>query len=171
VNVKAIAQHASIDEDVDMKPPTSTTQVPAVTAPQHNPGALKIRLVTAEMARKYARDNPKDISEPTNAVFAFDGEFVSRDATLVMPFLWIGSRLIATIRETFRKRRRACLGGIEHMPRLLMLAPVDTKIQLSVAVLLHWRSNAMVCRQPYTVASRSMGLHASIRIAHTRMLL
>ncbi|KAJ6627692.1 hypothetical protein B0H10DRAFT_1905503 [Mycena sp. CBHHK59/15] len=46
------------------------------------PERFQMRLVTAEHARLHARRTPKDQSEPTTGVFAFDGEFVSGNTTL-----------------------------------------------------------------------------------------
>ncbi|PVF92993.1 hypothetical protein CPB86DRAFT_142216 [Serendipita vermifera] len=45
------------------------------------PTRLQIRIVTAESARAFAKENPKQQLEPTNGVLAFDGEFVSGNIT------------------------------------------------------------------------------------------
>ncbi|PVF99226.1 hypothetical protein CPB86DRAFT_315970 [Serendipita vermifera] len=45
------------------------------------PTRLQIRIVTAENARAFAKENPKQQLEPTNGVLAFDGEFVSGNVT------------------------------------------------------------------------------------------
>jgi hypothetical protein len=93
VKAKAIAtaDRAPVDEDVEMTPAstsnTSSSKHPFI-ASKDDPSRLQIRLVTAEMARKYASATPKEISEPTNSVLAFDGEYVNASATLVTPGLF-----------------------------------------------------------------------------------
>lgn len=81
---------------------------------QDDPGHLQIRLVTAELARKHARATPKDKSEPTTGVLAFEGEFVSGNTSLVS----IGYTLFCAVlssyhpsSETSRKKRSACSAG------------------------------------------------------------
>jgi hypothetical protein len=54
----------------------------------HSPG-VRIKLVTAELARKYAKATPKEISTPTNGVAAFNGSYVSVDTTLVKKSLHV----------------------------------------------------------------------------------
>jgi hypothetical protein len=49
------------------------------------PTRLQIRIVTAESARAFAKENPTQQLEPTNGVHAFDGEFVSGNVTFVSP--------------------------------------------------------------------------------------
>jgi hypothetical protein len=41
-------------------------------------------MITAELARKYAKATPREVSEPDNGVVAFDGKYVNmRSTTLV----------------------------------------------------------------------------------------
>ncbi|KAG6886551.1 hypothetical protein C0992_003430 [Termitomyces sp. T32_za158] len=48
----------------------------------HGRDGFQIRLVTAELARKHAKEALKETSEPSNGVLAFDGEFVSGNTTI-----------------------------------------------------------------------------------------
>jgi hypothetical protein len=66
VQADPIAERVSVVPDDDM----------------HSP-RVRIRFVTAELARKYAKATPKEISEPNNGVAGFNGSYVSIDTTLV----------------------------------------------------------------------------------------
>ncbi|KAJ7677170.1 hypothetical protein B0H17DRAFT_123065 [Mycena rosella] len=73
-----VAVSAPKRESRFVTPSTSTE----VTASPEEPTRLQIRFVTAELARVYARGTPKEQSEATNGVLAFDGESVSGNTTL-----------------------------------------------------------------------------------------
>jgi hypothetical protein len=47
------------------------------------PSRMQVRLVTAELARDFAKENPKLQVEPANGILAFDGELISGNVTFV----------------------------------------------------------------------------------------
>lgn len=114
--VTALAEVGASDVSL---PPTvvlsSSKTSHASVVSQDDPGRLQIRLVTAELARKHARATPKDKSEPTTGVLAFEGEFVSGNTSLVS----IGYTLFCTFlssyhpfgSETSRKKRSVFSAG------------------------------------------------------------
>jgi hypothetical protein len=60
---------------------------------------MQIRIVTAEAARAFAKENPKQQVEPTNGILAFDGEYVSGNVTFVswLPHFGYSGRILTSI--------------------------------------------------------------------------
>lgn len=50
---------------------------------ENRPGRFRLRLITAELARQRAKKTPTELSESTNDLLAFDGEFVGGNTTFV----------------------------------------------------------------------------------------
>ena len=47
------------------------------------PSRIQIQIVTADHARTFAKENPKQQIEPTSGILAFEGEFISGNVTFV----------------------------------------------------------------------------------------
>jgi hypothetical protein len=134
------------------------------------PCRMQVRLVTAELARNHAKETPKDSSEPTNGVLAFEGEFISGNTTLVgnMHFKHPRRELHFVFHSTlFRGRRLESLTGHQKMTCWSTMRPASMTKKERAAAPLHKRLYSMVCSRLCIADSHSMERTAQMQNAHT----
>jgi hypothetical protein len=61
------------------KPRSDTSHI----AHPDEPIRMQVRVVTADIARDFAKEKPKEQTEPTNGILAFEGELISGNVTFV----------------------------------------------------------------------------------------
>ncbi|KAJ7446553.1 hypothetical protein FB451DRAFT_1412223 [Mycena latifolia] len=133
---------------------------PVVHAAPEEPARAQFRFVTAELARAHARSTPKEQSEATNGILAFDGEFVSGNTPLS------------------NGRQLEFSGGRQGNPWSLMTTLsviTSTPMKEHAAVQLLRISRKTVFRAPCTVASQptvqAVGINALTLTLNCRSVL
>jgi hypothetical protein len=88
VTARTISTSVKAPDDSSVNKPPSSQSYPGPSKQQyatepHEPSRIQIRLVTAALARVHARATLKDRNVAQHGIFAFDGEFISGNTSLV----------------------------------------------------------------------------------------
>lgn len=145
---------------------------------------FKIEFITAELAIGHARQTPREQSEATNGVFAFDGELISGSTTLVCALVFIIGLAHSEYQRTLQREAARVLkwsspdsmdqddGPCEHDDELACSCPISKEVeQYGLSDTLHCRFtvDGSMCGNadcPYShvklTGQRPSGMYASV---------